>query len=174
MPATSEAAYDRLAGYGFARRYAGGKTVADIVWKEVGYGSPLLAEAAKSVAGLTNSTEVADPARTAYPAPNVEYRKVDLPKLPYPEDHFDVAVAFGVVENLQRSRNLVRKPGGSSKQDGVLVISVPDKRVPPEDDRRGRYVSEFRDLLEHHFRPRAHVPTGSRSRRLRLSGLRER
>jgi SAM-dependent methyltransferase len=148
---SSEAAYDRLAGYEFARRYAGGKIVADLCWEEVGYGSSLLAGAAKSVVGLTNSTEAADLARTAYPAPNVEYRKVNVPELPYPECHFDVAVAFGVVENLQRPETLVREARRVLKQDGVLIISVPDKRVLLEDDRRGMYVPEFRDLLEHHF-----------------------
>jgi SAM-dependent methyltransferase len=148
---SAEAAYDRLAGYGFARRYAGGRIVADLCWKEVGYGSSLLAETAKSVVGLTNSTEAADLARTAYPAPNVEYRKINVPELPYPEDHFDVAVAFGVVENLQRPETLVKEARRVLKQDGVLIISVPDKRVLLEDDRRGMYVPEFRDLLEHHF-----------------------
>ena len=148
---SSEAAYDRLAGYGFARRYAGGKIVADLCWEEVGYGSSLLAETAKSVVGLTNSTAAADLARTAYPAPNVDYRKVNVPELPYPEDHFDVAVAFGVVENLQRPETLVREARRVLKQDGVLIISVPDKRVLLEDDRRGMYVPEFRDLLEQHF-----------------------
>jgi SAM-dependent methyltransferase len=148
---SSEAAYDRLAGYGFARRYAGGKIVADLCWEQVGYGSSLLAEAAESVVSLTNSTEAADLARTAFPAPNVEYRKVNVPELPYPEDHFDVAVAFGVVENLQRPETLVREARRVLKQDGVLIISVPDKRVLLEDDRRGMYVPEFRELLEHHF-----------------------
>src|SRR5215216_4011922 len=76
VPATSETAYDLLAGYGFARRYVAGKIVADIGWDEVGFGSRLLAQTAESVAGLTNSTEAVDLARSAHPAPNAEYRKV--------------------------------------------------------------------------------------------------
>jgi SAM-dependent methyltransferase len=153
--ATSEAVYDRLAGYGFARRYVGGKVVADIGWEDVGYGSQLLAGTAESVSGLTNSTEAVDLARTAHPAPNAEYRKVNLPKLPYPEDHFDVVVALGVIENLERPEELVKEARRVLKQDGVLVISVPDKLVLVEDgDRaggRGMYVSEFRGLLEQFF-----------------------
>src|SRR5215204_5476749 len=96
IPATSEAAYDRLTCYRFAQRYVKGKDVADIVWREVSYGSHLLAETARSVTALTNSSEVPDPA--SYSAPNTTYRRVDLPELPYPEDHFDVVVVFGVVE----------------------------------------------------------------------------
>jgi SAM-dependent methyltransferase len=151
-PASSEAAYDRLVGYGFTRRYAGGKIVADLCWEEVGYGSYLLAETAESVVNLINSTKAADLARTAYPAPNVEYKKVNLSELPYPEGHFDVAVAFGVVENLERPETLVREARRVLKQDGILIISVPDKRVLLENDaRRGMYVPDFRELLEHHF-----------------------
>jgi SAM-dependent methyltransferase len=153
---SSEAVYDRLAGYGFARRYAGGKIVADLCWEEVGYGSYLLAETAGSVVSLINSTEAVDLARSVYPASSVE--KVNLPKLPYPEDHFDVVVALGVIENLERPEELVKEARRVLKQDGVLIISVPDKLVLVEygdradsHRRRGMYVPEFRELLEHHF-----------------------
>ena len=53
-PTSAEGAYDRLTGYGFARRYAKGKVVADI-GREVGYGSRLLAETAGFVTALTSS-----------------------------------------------------------------------------------------------------------------------
>ena len=155
VPATSETAYDRLSGYGFARRYVAGKIVADIGWEEVGFGSRLLAETAESVAGLSSSTEAVDLARTAYPAPNVEYEKVDLLKLPYPEDHFDVVVAFGALENLARPEDLVEEARRVLKQDGVLIISTPDIQALVEGystgRRRGMYAAEFQELLEAHF-----------------------
>src|SRR5215210_8813411 len=91
-PASSEAAYHRLSGYGFARRYVKGKIVADVGWEEIGYGSRLLAETAESVAGLTNSPEAVDLASAAYSAPNVGYQRVNLPELPYSETHFDTVV----------------------------------------------------------------------------------
>jgi hypothetical protein len=70
-PTSSEAAYERLTAYGFARQYAKGKIVANLGWEEIGYGSHLLAETAESVAGLTNSPEAVDLASAAYPAQNV-------------------------------------------------------------------------------------------------------
>jgi hypothetical protein len=39
--ANSEAAYERLTGYGFAQRYVKGKIVANVGWEEIGYGSRL-------------------------------------------------------------------------------------------------------------------------------------
>ncbi len=156
MLAGSEAAYDRLTSYGFARRYVGEKTVADIGWEEIGYGSRLLAEAAQSVAGLANSSEAVERASATYSAPNVSYQRVDLPKLPHPEGHFDVVVALGVVENLEHPEDLVRELKRVLQRDGVLVISVPDKQANVNeregiDGRREMYVLQFRELLERHF-----------------------
>jgi SAM-dependent methyltransferase len=157
----SEAAYDRLTCYGFARRYVGGKIVADIGREEGGFGARLLAETAASVAVLTDLPENAHLPSAAYSAPNVSYRRVDLTRLPYPEGYFDVVVAFGVVENLEHPENVVREVKRALKHDGVLVISALDKQTDANernrrdiDDRRRMYVPEFRGLLEHHF---AHV-----------------
>jgi SAM-dependent methyltransferase len=91
-----------------------------------------------------------------YPAPNVDYQGADLPRLPYAEGHFDVVVALGVVEKLERPEELVAEARRVLKRDGVLVISSPDRQT---DDRyrgvtvgrRGMYALEFRELLERHF-----------------------
>src|SRR5215207_7455006 len=95
---TPEVAYNRTAGYRFAQRYVERKTVANICWEEMGYGSRLLAETAESVAGLTNSSEAVDLASDAFSASNVTYQTSSLPELPYPEARFDAVVAFGVIE----------------------------------------------------------------------------
>jgi SAM-dependent methyltransferase len=158
---TSEAAYDRLTCFGFVRRYVKGKVAAVICREEPGYGALLLAETAESVTVLADLPETVDPAPAGYSAPNVSYRRVDLPALPYPEGYFDVVVAFGVVENLEHPENVVREVKRALKHDGVLVISALDKQTDANernrrdiDDRRRMYVPEFRGLLEHHF---AHV-----------------
>lgn len=158
VPASSEAAYDRLTRYRFAQRHVRGKIVANIGWEEIGYGSRLLAGTAKSVTGLTNSPEAVDLASTVHSAPNVRYQGTSLPELPYSEGYFDVVVAFGVVENLRHPEDLVREAKRVLKKDGVLVISALDKRTHANDRDRGgidgrrkMYVPEFRELLERHF-----------------------
>ena len=152
-PEGSEAAYDRLTGYGFARRYVGGKIVADIDREGSGYGSHLLAQTAESVVALVDHAE--DPAPTAHAAPNLSYRTASLPELPFPEGRFDVVVAFGVVDHLERPEDLVREVRRTLKRDGVFVVSALDKRTGAvERGRAGRarmYVPEFRELLERHF-----------------------
>src|SRR3712207_9505612 len=64
-----------------ARRYVGGKIVADIAREGVGYGSCLLAETAKSVTSLTDSPETVDLASAVHSSPNLSYQRVDLPQL---------------------------------------------------------------------------------------------
>ncbi len=155
---TSEAAYDRLTCFGFVRRYVKGKFAAVICREEPGYGALLLAETAESVAVLADLPETVDPAPAGYSAPNVSYRRVDLPALPYPEGYFDVVVAFEVVESLKHPRDLVREVKRVLKQNGVLVISALDKQTNANErghrgtnDRRQLYVAEFRGLLERYF-----------------------
>ena len=156
-PPSSEAAYELLSAYGFAQRYAKGKTVADLGHEEVGRGSLLLAQSAESVRALTGLPEAAELASSIYYAPNLSYQVADLPKLPLPEGRFDVVVAFGVIEGLGHPEELVEEAKRVLKEDGVLLISVPDKRTGATsyragvDGQRGMYVPDFRVLLEHHF-----------------------
>jgi SAM-dependent methyltransferase len=158
LPAGAEATYDRLTGYGFARRYVKGKIVADIGWEEVGYGSRLLAQTAESVTGLSSLPEAVDLASAVYSAPNVSYRGANLPELPLSAGYFDVVVAFGLVENLEHPEALVREAKRVLKEDGVFVISALDKQTNTNDRNRGdtdgrreMYVPKFRELLERHF-----------------------
>lgn len=157
-PASAEAAYDRLIGYAFARRYGKGKIVADIGRGEIGYGSRLLAETAESVTGLSDLPEAIDLASAVYSASNVSYRRANLPELPLSEGYFDVVVALGLVETLEHPEDLVKEAKRILKEDGVFVVSAPDKQTNTNDrnqggtdGRREMYVPEFRELLERHF-----------------------
>lgn len=148
-PSGSEGAYQTLVGYEFARRYAEGKFVANIGRDEVGPGSRLLAESARSVTGLLGSAEAVDLASAAYPAPNAEYREAAPSNLPYPEDHFDVVVALWVIERLERPESMVEEASRVLKGNGTLIVSAHDRLASGGE--QGVHVSEFRHLLEHYF-----------------------
>jgi len=152
-PAGSEAAYDRLTGYGFASRYVEGKVVADIGGAELGYGSRLLAETAESVTALSDLPEAINLASALYSAPNVSYRRAALPELPLSGTFFDVVVALGLTGNLE---DLVKEARRVLKEEGVLIISCPDRRRDGHDrggidGLRGVYVPELGELLKRHF-----------------------
>lgn len=157
VPEKVEQAYSHLTAYRFAQRYVEGKSVADISWSNLGYGSRLLARTAKSVTGLTNSVPDLQSARAFHSAPNVHYGTADFSELPYPEGHFDVVVAFEVLENLQRSEELVEEAGRILNNEGIFVTTTPDKRLSSQRNRRdvGRhemYVPDLRELLERSFK----------------------
>jgi len=156
-PVNSETLYDWLAGYGFARRYVEGKVVANIGREGLGYGSHLLSQVAERVVGLIDSDEVANLASRVYPAPNVEYKTMEFPTIPYPEGHFDFLVVLGALEDLGRPEDLIDEARRVLKRDGMLIVSTLDRRAlldtgpEGEERRRGMYVSEFRALLGQHF-----------------------
>ena len=154
----AEDRYNHMTLYGFARRYVEGKAVAAIGRDGLGYGARLLAETAGSVTGLADSSETIEKTSTAHPAPNVSYGKVSLPDLPYPDDTFDVAVVFQVIERSNRPEDLVREAKRVLKGDGLLLISTPDRQTYSNDrdyrdpnHKSEMYVPEFRELLGRHF-----------------------
>ena len=142
-PAGSEAAYEKLVGYAFARRYVGGKVVAVVGWDEVGSGPRLLAGPAASVTGFARSAEALEQAAAAYPAPNVKYRRAEPQGLPYPEDHFDVVVALSAVENMEDPEALLAEARRVLKEDGVFIVSALEGR--------GAFVPELVEALEKRF-----------------------
>src|SRR3712207_8915753 len=56
------------------------------------------------------------------------------------EGSFDVVVAFGVIEGLERPEELVEEAKRLLKEGGVLLVSVADKRAALADGRGGMYV----------------------------------
>ena len=152
-----EAAYERLAGYGFARRLVQGKVVANVAREGVGQGSLLLAQSAESVVGLGDLHAAVEAAALSHPAPNLSYRHVDLPDLALPDGSVDAVVALGVLGEVGPPEDLVREAGRVLREGGVLIVSVPDRQTNAN-ERRGiaggvleMHVSEFRELLGRHF-----------------------
>ncbi|HEV8044925.1 MAG TPA: methyltransferase domain-containing protein [Rubrobacter sp.] len=155
---SSEELYDQATRYGFARRFVKGKSVLDIHWGEVGRGPLVLCGAAESVEALSNSPEAVALASNAHPASNVSYLEATLPKLPYPDDGFEIVVAFGVMEKLDRPEELVREVRRVLKPGGLFVPATPDKQANSNErnlsdpENRGEmYVGELEETLGRHF-----------------------
>jgi SAM-dependent methyltransferase len=154
---SAEAAYERLAGYAFARRHVQGKVVANVCREGLGSGSLLLAQTAESVVGLSDLPEAVESAALSHPAPNVSYRPAALPDLALPDGSVDAVVALGVLGGLGRPEELVRGAARALEEGGVLVASVPDRQPNANERRgasggRGMHAEEFRELLGRHFR----------------------
>jgi SAM-dependent methyltransferase len=155
---TAEIAYDHITRYRFAGRYVKGKKTI-VLGSGAGYGTHYLSKFAKSVLGVDTSEEAVAQATRSYDAPNLRYKPGDVTNLPYPDESFEVAVSFEVMAHLERPAALVQEALRLLKEDGVLVVSTPDKQTYSNDRNyvnphhlKEMYPLEFREILERHFR----------------------
>lgn len=151
--------YEHWHRYAFALDLVRGKRVLDAACGE-GYGSALLARSAASVVGVDLSEAAIAHARQRYGArPNLQFVQGDATQLPFEDARFDVVVSFETLEHLHAQERLIEGFARVLAEDGVLVISSPDKRTysdamgfQNEFHVRELYREELIDLLSPHFR----------------------
>lgn len=142
--------YEHYHRYVFARAFAKDKQVADIACGE-GYGSALLAQTASSVIGIDISSEAVAHARERYgELQNIKFNQADAIKLSLGNGSVDLVTSFETLEHLAEQSQLLDEFSRILKEDGVLLISTPDKRS--YSDQRD-YHNEFhiRELYRHEF-----------------------
>ncbi|HEY6940290.1 class I SAM-dependent methyltransferase [Dokdonella sp.] len=144
--------------YAFARRFAAGRRVLDAACGE-GYGSALLASVAADVVGVDVDAAAVAHARQRYGArPRLRYERADATALPFGDRAFDLVVSFETLEHLAAQEALLQGFARVLADDGVLVISSPDKRTYSElagfrneFHVRELYRDELLALLRPHF-----------------------
>jgi 2-polyprenyl-3-methyl-5-hydroxy-6-metoxy-1,4-benzoquinol methylase len=150
--------YEHWHRYAFAQRFASGKRVLDAACGE-GYGTAMLSGVAAHAVGIDiDATSVAH-ARARYAQrANLEYRQADVTRLPFADRSFDVVVSFETLEHLAAQEQLLREFSRVLADDGVLVLSSPDKRTYSdlagfrnEFHVRELYRDELLALLAPHF-----------------------
>jgi SAM-dependent methyltransferase len=150
--------YEHWHRYAFASRFARGKRVLDAACGE-GYGSALLSRVAADVLGVDVDPASIEHARTRYGGPpNLRYEQADATSLPHSASTFDLVVSFETLEHLAAQEQLVAGFARSLTQDGLLLISSPDKRTYSDQAGfrnefhvRELYREELLALLAPHF-----------------------
>lgn len=153
-----EIRYEHWHRYAFALAVARGKRVLDAACGE-GYGSNLLAGVAEHVSGVDISAEAIEHARTRYgDRDNLEFHGGDAAQLAFADKSFDVVVSFETLEHLLAQEALVAGFARLLADDGILLISSPDKHAYSEVAGfrnefhvRELYREELLDLLRPHF-----------------------
>jgi len=124
--------YEHWHRYAFARRLAAGKRVLDAACGE-GYGSALLAGVASEVVGIDIDAASVAHARSRYGAhANLRFEQGDATNLDIPPGRFDLVVSFETLEHVEAQERMVSGFRRALGDDGVLVISSPDKRTYSE------------------------------------------
>jgi SAM-dependent methyltransferase len=151
--------YEHWHRYAFALALVKGRRVLDAACGE-GYGSHLLASVASSVHGVDISAAAIEHARARYgDAKNIEFSIGDAAALDFQARSFDAVVSFETLEHLAAQEELVAGFAHVLGEDGVLLISSPDKRnysdvagFRNEFHVRELYREELLALLQPHFR----------------------
>jgi SAM-dependent methyltransferase len=122
-------AYDEarhLAAYLYARELARDRQVLDAGCGE-GFGTVLLSETARRVTGIDYSADAVAAANAAYKRPNLEFRQLDVYKLPGLDLRFDLITNFQVIEHLPDPARFLTAVRAALKPDGVLMVTTPNR-----------------------------------------------
>ncbi|MCK9538721.1 class I SAM-dependent methyltransferase [Dokdonella sp.] len=150
--------YEHWHRYAFARPLAAGRRVLDAACGE-GYGAAMLAAVASEVTGVDIDPATVEHARSRYAGvPHLRYEQGDAARLPFSDASFDLVVSFETLEHLAAQEALVAGFARVLADDGLLIISSPDKHVYSElagfrneFHVKELYREELLELLRPHF-----------------------
>jgi SAM-dependent methyltransferase len=125
--------YEHYHRYLWAAELVGGRRVLDLGSGE-GFGSAILAERAARVVGIDVDPATVEHARRSYPRDDVEFRvgsALELDDLP--AGSVGAVVAFELIEHLEDHERLLAGIDRVLADDGILIVSTPDRRVYSEE-----------------------------------------
>jgi GT2 family glycosyltransferase/glycosyltransferase involved in cell wall biosynthesis/ubiquinone/menaquinone biosynthesis C-methylase UbiE/CII-binding regulator of phage lambda lysogenization HflD len=154
----AEIHYEHLHRYAFASQYIKGKKVLDLASGE-GYGAFLLSKSAESVTGIEIDPEAVNHASKVYKTDNLTFFQGSIINIPIAgEKLFDIIVCFEAIEHIQEHEFLLLEIKRLIKDDGILIISTPNKQIYSDDHHyknpfhmREIYYEGFCDLLKKQF-----------------------
>jgi len=122
---------EHQARYAYARRYAEGRRVLD-AGCGTGYGSAELAQSALVVTGIDVAPQAIEFARATYPIPSLRFLVSSCAVMPFPENAFDLVVAFEVIEHLPDHRSFLQECARVLTHHGLFIVSSPNRKYYAE------------------------------------------
>lgn len=101
------------------------KTVLDVA-SGSGYGTKMIAQAARKVYGVDISQEAIKYSQKYYSAANIEYLVGDGSKLPLEDGKVDVVTSFETIEHIADYKTFLSETKRVLKPEGLLVVSTPN------------------------------------------------
>jgi SAM-dependent methyltransferase len=120
---------EHFSRYVFARRFAQHKQVLDLGCG-TGYGTAALAEVADQATGVDSAPEAVAYARAHFACPNLKFEIGHAAETG--RGLFGLITAFEVIEHLEDWRGLLTAARAQLSEDGVFIVSTPNKPVYAE------------------------------------------
>lgn len=152
----SKGIVEHLHRYALSTELIKDKIVLDIACGE-GYGSNILAKKAKYVFGIDISPEAIEHSSRKYRKENLKYIEGSALSIPLENNSVDVVVSFETLEHLTQQDEMLQEFRRVLKEDGLLIISTPEKENYSKTDPFNPYhlkelsLKEFQDLLAKYF-----------------------
>ena len=154
---SGEIVHEHLHRYLWALQFCAGKDVLDIASGE-GYGSFILAQAARAVTGVDLSTDAVAHAQARYQRSNLRYAEGSAEAIPLPDASVDVVVSFETLEHMHGHDAFLAGIVRVLRPGGLLVMSSPDREfysapgIPPNPYHVRELTSaEFKALIGRSF-----------------------
>ena len=99
---------EHLERYRFACHYIKDLVVLDAACGS-GFGTRMMSDIAKKVYGIDISNESIEYAKEKYSNKNIIYEQMDVAKLKYPDNFFDVVVSFETIEHVPAPEEFLKE-----------------------------------------------------------------
>lgn len=133
------------------------KKVLDIACGE-GYGSNLMSDVATEVVGVDLSSKIIVHAQEKYKRSNLKFLTGNASNIPFENETFDVVVSYETLEHLNEHDEMISEFYRVLKNDGILIISTPEKKVYSDKNNyknkhhtKELYLDEFKSLIKNKF-----------------------
>lgn len=134
--------------YKFSEQFVKGKICLDAGCGS-GYGSNILSKEAKKVYGIDASSKSLKYAKSSYK--NIDFERMFLPKLSFPDSFFDLCICSEVLEHLKeysKEGDTVRELKRVLKPNGIMILATPNIELL---NNHGFGYEELKSLLDKNF-----------------------
>lgn len=147
--------YEHLLRYLFAAQFVKNKSVLDLGCGS-GYGTSILSKEgeAKEVYGLDISKEAIEYANKFYKGKNITFKVSDVENLAESRK-VDVALAFEVLEHIEKQEKFLQGVRRGLKKRGIFIVSMPNTNTYPKGNpfhKKELTPKEFEALLKKNFK----------------------
>jgi len=114
-----------------------------------GYGTKILSFGVNKIIGVDVEGKVINKARRRYSSGTCTFRKYDGKKLPFPNNTFDVAVSFQVIEHVKDEINFIAEAYRVLKKNGLFILATPNKNIRLPQNQNPWNVYHIREYAPH-------------------------